>query len=78
LRNCIAIAVNGEDYRGARLNIYDVSGRRVFHAVCKGIPWLGVWTHVSDDGGRFRPGVYVLRIADGERVARSEAVLVGE
>jgi hypothetical protein len=64
---------------GARLDVYDVAGRRV-RRVAEGIFASGVntveWDGRAEDGRRVAPGVYWVRLHSVGRVASSKIVLL--
>jgi hypothetical protein len=61
------------DAAGARLEAYDVTGRRVAQVEVGG---LGAGRHVVKLGGELRGGVYLVRLTRGEQTLTTRAVVV--
>jgi hypothetical protein len=69
----LQVAFSLPDAAGARLEAYDVTGRRVAQAEVGG---LGAGRHVVKLGGELRSGVYLVRLTRGEQTLTQRAVVV--
>ena len=74
-RDDLSVALSLPDASPARLELFDVGGRRI---AAREVGPLGAGSHVVTlgDGPRLAPGVYVLRLSQGGRSLTARAVVL--
>ncbi len=75
----VRFALAGTSARTVRIDVLDVSGRRVRQLVDEALAGglsVRTWDRMSDAGTRVRPGVYYVRLRDGETSDSTPAILV--
>jgi hypothetical protein len=74
-REDLGVAFSLPDASPARLELFDVGGRRI---ASREVGTLGAGSHIVTlgDGRRFAPGVYLLRLSQGTRSLKARGVVV--